>query len=143
MKKLFYVIFGLLLIACSSNTSKRTNEKIVKNVLNDFISAVEEKNFSALADLTHDDFVIYENGLVWNLEQFTMKLEEYENVGIKYKLKDLHIIVDKNTAHAQFHNQGTFNHPDTVIVLNFIESATFIKHKGNWQVQFYHSTHLK
>lgn len=141
MKKLAYIIIGILLISCC--TSSNEDEKIVTKVLNEFITAVQDKNYSRLELLTDDDFVIYENGLVWGLEEFSLKLEEYDSVSIAYTLKDLHLMVDNNTAHTQFHNQGIFTHPDTVIVLNFIESATLVKVDNNWKVKFYHSTHLK
>jgi hypothetical protein len=116
---------------------------MVKKMLNDFITAVQDKDFAELEKLTTDDFVIYENGLVWDFEEFSRKLEEYDSVTIKYDLTDLNLLVDAQTAHAQFHNVGIFNHPDTTIVLYFIESAAFVKENDNWQIKFYHSTHLK
>jgi len=143
MKRLAYVIIGLLLVSCGTISNKKNEEKRVTQVLKDFITAVQDKNFSSLDQLTSDDFVIYENGLVWDFEQFSLKLEEYDSVKINYVIKDLHLIVDENTAHAQFHTEGTFVHPDTTIVLYFIESAAFVKENNNWQIKFYHSTHLK
>ena len=143
MKKLAYILIGFLLVSCTSSIDKRENEKMVKKMLNDFITAVQDKDFAELEKLTTDDFVIYENGLVWDFEEFSRKLEEYDSVTIKYDLTDLNLLVDAQTAHAQFHNVGTFNHPDTTIVLKFIESAAFVKENDNWQIKFYHSTHLK
>ncbi len=141
MKNLAYTLLVLLVVGCASHQNKVHDEKVVKQVLNDFITAVQDKNFGELDNLTKDDFVIYENGLVWDFKEFSRKLEEYDSVKITYALSDLHLIVDENTAHAQFHNVGTFVFPDTTIVMKFIESATFVKDNGNWQVQFYHSTH--
>lgn len=143
MKKLAYILIGILLVSCTSNSDKRENEKMVRKMLNDFITAVQDKDYAELEKLTTDDFVIYENGLVWDFEEFSRKLEEYDSVTIKYNLTDLNFLVDAQTAHAQFHNVGTFNHPDTTIVLKFIESAAFVKDNDNWQIKFYHSTHLK
>jgi len=143
MKNIFLIVIVTVLVSCNSNVNHKNDEKVVKTILNEFITAIQDKNFNKLEDLTSDDFVIYENGLVWNLEKFSLKLEEYDSVSIKYELKDLHFIVDSKTAHAQFHNKGTFQYPDTVIVLNFIESATFVKKNDNWNIKFYHSTHLK
>jgi len=143
MKKLVYILMGLLLVSCAANNAKKDDEKKVKALLNDFITAVQDKNFSELDKLTCDDFVIYENGLVWDFGQFSLKIEEYDSVTINYVVKDLHLLVDANTAHAQFHNEGTFVYPDTTIVLYFIESAAFVKENNDWQIKFYHSTHLK
>ncbi len=143
MKKIGYIIFGIFLISCASNVNKKSDKKIVKSVLNQFITAVQDKDYSKLDQLTQDDFVIYENGLVWSFEEFSSELEDYDSVKINYELSNLHLIIDNTTAHAQFMNRGTFEYPDTTIVLNFIESATFIKDDDNWQIKFYHSTHSK
>ena len=96
MRNLLYILIAILFIGCTT-TNNKENEKIVKQLLNDFITAVEEKNFAEIESLTNNDFVIYENGLVWNMEQFSAKLEEYQrnNIGIKYKLKDIHFIIEQ------------------------------------------------
>lgn len=142
MKNLIYLLLISFIISC--NTSSHNSDKAtVNNVLNDFISAVENKEFSKIEELIGDDFVIYENGLIWTFDEFSLKLEEYDSVKINYNLSNLHFIVDKKTAHAQFHNKGVFEYSDTTITLYFIESATFTKENNNWKINFYHSTHLK
>ncbi len=143
MRKIYYIIISAFLIGCSGSINKKSDKRVVKSVLNQFITAVQDKNYSKIEQLTQDDFVIYENGLVWNLKEFSLELEAYDSVKINYEISNLHLIVDDNTAHAQFSNKGTFVYPDTTIVLNFIESATFINHDNNWQIRFYHSTHSK
>ena len=144
MKNLIYFVVLLFMVSCNSVNNHNSDKKIVKEVLDSFISAVENKEFSKIESLIDKDFTIYENGLIWNYDEFSLKLEEYDSVKINYELSNLHLIVDKKTAHAQFHNQGTFIYPDTTIVLNFIESATFSKEDNNyWKIIFYHSTHLK
>lgn len=143
MKNFIYLLFIFLIVSCNTHVDNRVNEKIVLDLLNDFVNAVENKDYAKLDQLTHDDFVIYENGSVWNYERFSQELEGYQDVKISYELEDIHTMVDQNTAHVQFFNKGTFNHPDTVIHLQFIESATFIRENENWTIKFYHSTHLK
>lgn len=143
MRNIFYLIIAILLFSCNGHVDNKDNEKIVLNVLNDFIKAIETKDYAKLDQLTHNDFVIYENGSVWDINRFSQELEGYENVKIKYELENVHSIVDQNTAHVQFLNKGTFVHPDTVVNLQFIESATFIRENSNWTIKFYHSTHLK
>ena len=142
MKNLIYLFVVVLMVSCSS-LNRSSDEATVKNVLNDFITAVQNKEFSTIEGLVADDFVIYQSGMVWNFQQFSSELEEYDSIQINYELSNLHLIIDNETAHAQFMNKGTFVYPDTIIVMNFIENATFIKENKNWQINFYHSTHLK
>ena len=143
MKNFIYILFVLFFVGCNNHVDNRVNEKIVLDVLNEFVSAIETQDFATLDQLTHDEFVIYENGSVWDYSRFSQELEGYQDVEIKYELEDFHTMVDQNTAHVQFFNKGTFTYPDTVIHLQFIESATFIKKDDNWTIKFYHSTHLK
>ncbi len=144
MKNLVFILLAFFMISCNNCNNHKADKTTVIKVIDDFVTAVQNKDYGKLDDLASDDFVIYENGLVWNMDEFSLKLEEYDSVGINYKITNMHAIVDENTAQAWFHNKGTFVYPDTTIVLNFIESATLVKDdKNNWQIIFYHSTHLK
>ncbi|MGE4289048.1 MAG: nuclear transport factor 2 family protein [Salinivirgaceae bacterium] len=122
---------------------QKENHKLIDELLHQFVTAVQEFNYEEMERLTNDDFIIYENGSVWNTKEFFNALEGFQDVKINYNIDKLNIIVDNNTAHAQFINHGTFVYPDTTIHLNFIESSTFVKENGNWTIKFYHSTHLK
>lgn len=132
------------LVSCNSNYNRNENKRIVKNMLSEFLLAVEENDYDKLQKIVHEDFVIYENGSVWDLTRFSIELENFQNVDVKYKLRNVHTIVDQNVAHLQFLNKGKFVYPDTTIVLDFIESATFVRNESNeeWMLRFYHSTHL-
>ena len=144
MKNFIYLLTFLFLFGCVTNhVDNKENEKIVLGVLNGFIGAVENKDYAKIEQLTHNDFVIYENGSVWDVQRFSQELEGYQDVSIKYNLEDVHTIVDQNTAHIQFFNTGSFQHPDTLISLKFIESATLVREDDVWTIKFYHSTHLK
>ena len=133
------------LVSCNSGYNRNENKKIVKDMLSEFLMAVEENDYDKLQKVVHEDFVIYENGSVWDLTRFSTELENFQNVEVKYKLRNLHTIVDENVAHLQFLNKGKFVYPDTTIVLDFIESATFVRDESSskWSLRFYHSTHLK
>lgn len=143
MRNLAYLFVVVLMVSCSSISSNKSDKEAVEKVLNTFITAVENKEFSDIEQLIGDDFVIYENGLIWDYNEFAVQLEEYDSVGINYEISNMHLIVDASTAHAQFRNTGIFEYPDTTISLNFIESATFVKENNEWRIMFYHSTHLK
>ncbi len=143
MKKLVFIIALFSIISCGQQNEKQDNPKFIEDILNDFISAVEDCNYEKLDKLTHPDFIIYENGSVWTTKEFFQALEGFQDVKITYKVDKPSIIVDNNTAHAQFINHGTFVYSDTTIQMNFIESSTFIKENGIWFIKFYHSTHLK
>lgn len=143
MKYLLSLSIVLFLVSCNPNFDKKENKRVVNEMLVGFLTAIENNDYDTLEKLTHNDFVIYENGSVWNLDQLTTELESFKNVNVSYTLGHIHSIVDENVAHLQFKNNGIFAYTDTTLVLNFIESATFVKDNGNWYLRFYHSTHLK
>lgn len=144
MKHLVLLTIIFLFLGCStSNYDKKENKRIVNELLVEFLTAVEKNDYDVLDRIVHDEFVIYENGSIWNLERLSTELENFKNVEVKYTLGNVHSIVDENVAHLQFKNIGQFVYPDTTIVLDFIESATFVKEEENWYLRFYHSTHLK
>lgn len=142
MKHLLSLLIILLLISCSSNFDKKENKKIVNEMLTEFLHAVEKNDYDVLDRIAHDEFVIYENGSVWDLERLSTELENFKNVEVKYTLSHEHIIVDENVAHVQFKNHGIFIYQDTTVNLDFIESATFVRENESWYLRFYHSTHL-
>ncbi len=143
MKKILFLLVLTGFWACSQKMEQKENHKLIDELLHQFVTAVQEFNYEEMERLTNDDFIIYENGSVWNTKEFFNALEGFQDVKINYNIDKLNIIVDNNTAHAQFINHGTFVYPDTTIHLNFIESSTFVKENGNWTIKFYHSTHLK
>jgi hypothetical protein len=143
MKRILILLAIVSIWGCSQQKSGTDNPKFIKGLLNDFITAIEDYNYEELDKLTHPDFIMYENGSVWNTKEFFQALEGFQEVKITYDIDKLNIIMDHNTAHAQFINHGTFAYPDTTIHLNFIESSTFVKENNIWYIKFYHSTHLK
>ncbi len=144
MKYLIPLLIVFLLVGCNDSFNRKEQQKIVNSMLSEFLIAVQDNDYDKLEQLTHKDFVIYENGSVWDLKRLSTELEGFQNVDVTYKLHDIHTIVDENVAHMQFLNTGEFVYPDTTIVLEFIESATFLRDDDDmWFIRFYHSTHLK
>lgn len=143
MKKFIFLLVLTSFWACNQQKEQKENQKLIDELLHQFVTAVQDFNYDEMDKLTHDDFIIYENGSVWNTKEFFNALENFQDAKITYQIDKLNIIVDNNTAHAQFINHGTFVYSDTTINLNFIESSTFVKEGGNWTIKFYHSTHLK
>lgn len=136
----FTIIF--FLASCNCNFDKKENKTIVNDMLVEFLKAIEDNDYDALDRLTHDDFVFYENGMVWDLERLNTELDNFNNVDVSYEIKHIHSIVDMNVAHLQFETNGKFVYPDTTIMLEFIDGATFVRDNENWYIQFYTSTHM-
>lgn len=143
MKKMISLLVLLGLMACVQQPKENNRVTFIEDLLDDFMTAVQEYNYEELDKLTDKDFMMFENGRIWNTKEFLQALEGYQDVKITYDIEKIDIILEQNTAHAHFLNHGTFVYPDTTIYMNFIESCTFKKNDDIWYLHYYYSTHLK
>ena len=144
MKHFIFLSIFAFLISCNTwNSDKKANEKVVNDMLVEFLEAIEKNDYDVMERITHKEFIIYENGTVWDLGQLSTELENFKNVKVTYTLGEVHSIVDEKVSYLHFNNNGNFVYSDTTINLDFIESATFVKEGSIWYLRFYHSTHLK
>ncbi len=130
-------------IGCQSHVHKNSKPSDVETVLKQFVQAVAESDMESIQGMVAPNFVLYENGKIWNIDSLFHSIELYREIGINYKLDDVKIQVDCHSARAVFTNTGTFIFPNDTTVLKFVESATFVKIEEEWKVEFYHSTHIR
>ena len=68
MKKLTLAILllgGLIFYSCQQNKTTDNQEKL-KAVLTDYFDAIEARDFQKMKDLLTEDFVLFEDGKVFN-----------------------------------------------------------------------------
>ena len=92
-------------------------------------------------EITTNDFVLYEDGKVWNNDSLIKFLNKFPKLTVEYKFDNLIINVDKTSGDMTYFNHADFVLNDTTKMnLNWIESATFRKIDGNWKINFLHSS---
>ena len=113
MKKL--LIF--LLIPLFSFSQEKLTEKMIIDHINEFFNALNIKNYNKtlLSQKVTSDFIIYEMGDKFTLNEFTDFIESAGYLGwesTEWFLSDFTISIDNNSAHASYLNVGVFIYPN-------------------------------
>ncbi len=113
MKK--FLIF--LLIPLFSFSQEQLTEEMVIDHINEFFNALNIKNYNKelLSQKVTDDFIIYEMGDKFTLNEFTDFIESAGFFGwesTEWFLSDFTIFIDNNSAHASYLNIGVFIYPN-------------------------------
>ena len=113
MKK--FLIF--LLIPFFSFSQERITEEMVIDHINEFFNVLNIKNYNKdlLSQTVTSDFIIYEMGDKFTLNEFTDFIESAGYLGwesTEWFLSDFTISIDNNSAHASYLNVGVFIYPN-------------------------------
>ena len=113
MKKI--LIF--LLIPLFSFSQERLTEEMIIDHINEFFSVLNIKNYNKdlLSQKVTSDFIIYEMGDKFTLNEFTDFIESAGYLGwesTEWFLSDFTISIDSNSAHASYLNTGVFIYPN-------------------------------
>jgi hypothetical protein len=79
MKKitLLPVILCLVLV---SRSQSNDSPALLKKALISYFTGIENKDFELMKAVTTDDFVLYENGLVWNNDSAFMYIKKKSSI---------------------------------------------------------------
>ena len=141
MKKLL-LIFGLI-ISSNSWAEKITEHEVIAKV-NQFFELLDievYKKEKVLTILTND-FLIFEMGKSWDMNEFDEFLQEASKTTITtdWVLTDFVVSIDENSAHVSYVNDGIFKTIDNELVIsNWLESVYLIKEKGELKLKFLQS----
>lgn len=141
MKKLILLLAILPgLIACQQKKQKDDPEHI-KAVLIDFFNGIKTKDFQKIKDITTSDFLLFEDGQVYNTDGFITTLKNFPKFSVEYTFDNFKIFIDDSSGNMSYFNHGEFVFNDTThMTANWLESATFKKVENKWKLDFLHST---
>jgi len=109
----------------------------LKQLVIDFFRGIERKDTVALRRLTTADFVLYEEGLVWNNDSGFANIRRNLPFFVRYELSGFVLHGDVNSGDARWMNHADFVFDDTVHrSYDWIESATFRKTAEGWRINF-------
>ncbi len=113
MKK--FLIF--LLIPFFSFSQEQLTEEMIIDHINGFFNALNVKNYNKtlLSQKVTSDFIIYEMGDKFTLNEFTDFIESAGYLGwesTEWFLSDFTISIDNNSAHVSYLNVGVFIYPN-------------------------------
>jgi len=89
-----------------------------------------------------DDFLIFEMGKAWNMDEFDEFIQEASNTTIStdWVLSNYEVSIDDNSAHISYVNDGVFKTTDNELVIsNWLESVYLVKEDGELKLKFLQS----
>ena len=150
MKKLLI----LLLIPLFSFSQEQFTEEMIIEHINEFFNALNIKNYNKtlLSQKVTSDFIIYEMGDKFTLNEFTEFFESAGYLGwesTEWFLSDFTISIDNNSAHASYVNVGVFIYPNPYapeVLLKenkqWLESIFIVREGENLKIKFLQSDEI-
>lgn len=147
MKKFYFFIllmsFSSLAIG-QSNSSK--DEEVVKQLVRDAFEDIWSKlDAEKIKEYHTDDFLLLENGVLWNNDSITsyQRKELRANINTKRHNKFNFVKTEKsgNTIWVAYHNYASWTVDEEIVgKAHWLESAVAIKTEDGWKLQMLHST---
>lgn len=129
-----------LIVSCQT-TPKTDPPETLKNVLISYYNAMEARDFDQMKEISTADFIIYEDGKIWNNDSLIQLMNSMPESNIEFTLDNFSINIDQQTGHMYYSNHGDVYSNDTITTaFDWLESATFKKVDGTWKLDFLHST---
>ena len=125
----------LLLPSIAFSQEQLMEDRVVGHI-NDFFSALNIQNYDkeALSQKVTNDFIIFEMGEKFTLNEFTDFIESAGYLGwesTEWFLSDFTISIDNNSAHVSYLNTGVFIYP------NPYASEVLLKENKQWLESVY------
>ncbi|AHM60804.1 hypothetical protein D770_12750 [Flammeovirgaceae bacterium 311] len=144
--KYLIIIFIILLAGCGNTTTEcePVNTDQAKQVIVDYFRAISDKDFEGLKRLSTEDYILYEDGLVWSNDSLINSMKKMPQARIDYRFENFSFEADCNGVFVNYLNHGSVTVNDTSrIDINWVESAYVRKVDEQLKLDFLHSTVAK
>ncbi|WP_188929502.1 GDSL-type esterase/lipase family protein [Puia dinghuensis] len=131
---------GLLLAACHSG-GHPDDPALLQRVLTDYFDAIGQHDTAKMQALTTNDFILYEDGLIWNNDSAFKNIRRHLPFTVKYTLGNMHSYVDEHSGDCVYTNRADFVfHDSDNVHIEFLETASFRKTAAGWKMNVLHVT---
>ncbi|MCW3786439.1 nuclear transport factor 2 family protein [Plebeiibacterium sediminum] len=135
------LMVGLGLLFSCQDMKKNDDPKVLEQLIISYFDGVKDKDLDKMNSVTTEDFVLFENGSVWNNDSLYNFLNQLPPYVATFSFNNIHVNIG-----SEYGNINYFNHMDMVLNdtiednYDWIESASFKKVEGEWKMNFLHST---
>lgn len=150
MKKLNTLILMICFTTLSfGQSSIKTDESRIKDLIIESFDEIWSKlNSKNIAKYYTEDFLLLENGEVWNNDSISNYLD---NAALKKPIPNrvnsievIEVKILKGMAWVAYKNQAVFSHENKIIrKAQWLESASAILTQNGWKLEMLHSTRTK
>ncbi len=146
MKTRLSILIIFLSFATGAQTSKAADEELLKQLIIDsFQDILSDNKQEKLGDYYTEDFVLLENGEVWDREIIKGYMDQAAGMGDlptrinSFSFIDIKIYGD--VAWLAYHNNARFEKDGEVLgEMNWLESAQALRTVDGWKLELLHST---
>src|ERR1035438_7059310 len=110
---ILFIAVLLGLSASCQQTNQKGNREQLKSVLMDYFNGIKTKDFQKMKDVTTSDFLLYENGKIFNNDSLVNMLNSFSKFKAEYKFDNFRINVDNTIGNMSYTNHGEFIINDT------------------------------
>jgi hypothetical protein len=139
-KNVLIVLTGLSLASACQQDNRKDDPELLKKVVVDYFDGISNKDFEKMKAVTTEDFVLYEDGEIWNNDSVFNNIKKHLPFSVRYEFKDFSIYVDQSSGDMTYENHADFVFGGETESLDWIESATFRKTDKGWKMNFLHLT---
>ncbi|MDT0677098.1 DUF4440 domain-containing protein [Autumnicola musiva] len=147
MIKIIQLSLLLFLIApASAQTCVKENEEQIKDlIISSFDDIFSDMDTEKLEKYYSDDFLLLENGEVWDMDIITSYMNRAKAQGAQPERINsfdfIEIKIWDKMAWVAYRNKAIFKKDDKVVnEMNWLESATAVFTENGWKLQMLHST---
>lgn len=97
-----FLTFNLTLNLLACQPRHNDDPDKVKRVLLDYFDGIENKDFQKMKDVTTPDFVLFEDGKVFNNDSVVSLINSFPKFSLKYTFNDFHVKMDQDNAHMWY-----------------------------------------
>ncbi len=135
------LVSGLLFLAACRSGKTNEDPDLLNDVLASYFKGIEQKDTAKLKSLVTDDFILFEDGDIWNNDSAFKNIRRHLPFTVKYRLAEIRTHVDGNSGDMVYTNHADFVFRDsTKRSIDWLESATFRKTAEGWKINFLHLT---
>lgn len=149
MKRLFSTVLMMFLTTISfSQVSNETDKTRIRNlVVESFDEIWSELDSENIDKFYTKDFLLLENGEVWNNDSIADYLDKAKlrkpNPKRMNTIEIIEIKIEGSMAWIAYHNYATFSIDNKIIrKAHWLESATAILTENGWKLDMLHSTRI-
>ena len=143
MKKLTCLFILFVLMNFSSFAQKEKDS--IEISISRFFDGLSEINPEKIKSQSTDDFLLLEEGEVWNMDTLIAKVSMRKNMNI-IRTNSFEFIKTEqagNMAWVSYRNTALFKLNEKQQIVRWLESAVLVKENGKWKIKMMHSTRLK
>jgi ketosteroid isomerase-like protein len=135
----FLILFVLGVLGVNA---QQKNIKAVQETINTFFKAFSEGDFKYIQQTSTVDFLLLEQGMIWNLDTLQNKLAKPKPAGYsrKNRFEFFETRITGKRAWVGYHNYADFETAAGKRKIHWLESAVLVKEKKSWKLEMMHST---